>query len=101
MSVLDRATGWLGDWVSRGERETHPDYTELLLHDPRPQGEMSDMVLEAMQRTGREYWSIVGLLVVLALGGFLGAWVFMILTGLGVTGLSRPNYWGTFIASFI
>jgi len=71
------------------------------MYDPRPQGELNRMVLEAMQRTDRQYWIVVGLLAFLALGGFLGTWLYMILTGMGVTGLSRPNYWGVFIASFI
>ena len=101
MSVLDRATGWFGTWVSRGEREAQHDHTESLLHDPRPQEELNDMVMDAMQRTGRGYWFVVGLLVFFVLGSFLGAWLYMIWNGMGVTGLSRPNYWGVFIASFI
>jgi Ni/Fe-hydrogenase subunit HybB-like protein len=97
MSVLDRAEGRAGVLRPRAEEE----HRKSLLLDPRPQEELNTMVLEAMQRTGREYWIVVGVLAVLALGAFLGAWLYMILTGMGVTGLSRPNYWGVFIASFI
>ncbi|MCL7455029.1 MAG: polysulfide reductase NrfD [Anaerolineae bacterium] len=97
MSVLDRAESRPGVARTRAEEE----HRKTLLLDPRPQEELNTMVLEAMQRTGREYWVVVGVLAVLALGGFLGAWLYMILTGVGVTGLSRPNYWGIFIASFI
>jgi Ni/Fe-hydrogenase subunit HybB-like protein len=103
MSVLGRAKSWLGLAAPHAQAEDSStrDYTDSLVHDPRPQEELDSMVLEAMQRTGREYWIVVGVLAVLALGGFVGAWLYMILTGMGVTGLSRPNYWGIFIASFI
>ena len=77
------------------------EYREQLLLDPRPQGEMNDMVLEAMQRTGRVYWIVVGILAVFVLGGFLGAWLYQLWFGMGVTGLNRPNYWGIYLASFI
>jgi molybdopterin-containing oxidoreductase family membrane subunit len=97
MSVLDRAESRAGVLSPRAEEE----HRKSLLLDPRPQEELNDMVLEAMQRTGREYWIVVGVLAVLALGAFLGTWLYMILSGMGVTGLSRPNYWGMFIASFI
>lgn len=97
MSVLDRAESRAGVLSPRAEEE----HRKSLLLDPRPQEELNTMVLEAMQRTGREYWIVVGVLVVLALGAFLGSWLYMILSGMGVTGLSRPNYWGIFIASFI
>ena len=97
MSVLDRAESRAGVARPRAEEE----HRKSLLLDPRPQEELNTMVLEAMQRTGREYWIVVGLLAFLALGAFLGAWLYMILSGMGVTGLSRPNYWGIFIASFI
>jgi molybdopterin-containing oxidoreductase family membrane subunit len=97
MSVLDRAESRPGVARPRAEEK----HRKSLLLDPRPQEELNTMVLEAMQRTGREYWIVVGVLVVLALAAFLGTWLYMIFSGMGVTGLSRPNYWGTFIASFI
>ena len=45
--------------------------------------------------------TLVALLGVLALGGFVGAWLYMIRWGMGVAGLRRPIYWGTYIASFV
>jgi Ni/Fe-hydrogenase subunit HybB-like protein len=62
---------------------------------------MNRMVLDAMQRTGRVYWIVVGILAAFALGGFLGGWLYQIWFGMGVTGLNRPNYWGIYLASFI
>jgi Ni/Fe-hydrogenase subunit HybB-like protein len=101
MSVLGRVRDWAGIGVPREQAHEEKDYRESLLLDPRPQEEMNQMVLDAMQRTGREYWFVVGLLAVLALVGFLGAWLYQIWFGMGVAGLSRPNYWGVYIASFI
>jgi molybdopterin-containing oxidoreductase family membrane subunit len=83
------------------EAHEEADYSDSLMYDPRPPEELNHMVLEAMQRTGREYWIVVAVLATVALVAYLGAWLYMILTGVGVTGLNRPNYWGIFIASFI
>ncbi len=77
------------------------EYSDRLLLDPRPQAEMNRMVLDAMQRTGKVYWIVVGILAAFALGGFLGAWLYQMWFGMGVTGLNRPNYWGVYLASFI
>ena len=101
MSLVGSSKEWTGAGARPAEVQDAGEYSDSLMYDPRPQGVMNRIVLEAMQRTGREYWIVVGILVVLALGAFLGAWLYMILTGVGVTGLSRPNYWGVFIASFI
>ncbi len=101
MSLTDSVKDWAGSSAPSAQTHEEVDYSSSLMYDPRPQGEMNRIVLEAMQRTGREYWIVVGILAFLALGGFLGAWLYMILTGMGVTGLSRPNFWGMFIASFI
>jgi Ni/Fe-hydrogenase subunit HybB-like protein len=72
-----------------------------LLLDPRPQEEMNQMVLEAMQRTGRTFWFVVVILALLAGGGLIGAWLYQIWFGMGVAGINRPNYWGVYIASYI
>jgi Ni/Fe-hydrogenase subunit HybB-like protein len=101
MSVLGRVRDWAGIGTPREQAHAEEDHRQSLLLDPRPQEEMNELVLEAMQHTGREYWFVVGLLAVLALVGFLGAWLFQIWFGMGVAGLSRPNYWGIYIASFI
>jgi molybdopterin-containing oxidoreductase family membrane subunit len=76
-------------------------YSHHLLLDRRPQEEMNRMVIESMHRTGREYWIVVAVLAVLALGGFVGAWVYQIRWGMGVAGINRPNYWGVFITNFV
>jgi molybdopterin-containing oxidoreductase family membrane subunit len=101
MSQLGRAESWTGAETARAKAQAEADHSQSLMYDPRPQGELNRMVLEAMQRTGREYWIVVGLLALVALVAYLGAWLYMILSGMRVTGLSRPNYWGIFIASFI
>ncbi len=101
MSLMGRAKEWAGAGAPPAETLDEDEHSGSLMYDPRPQGELNQMVLEAMQRTGREYWIVVAVLAFIALGAFLGTWLYMILTGMGVTGLNRPNYWGIFIASFI
>ncbi len=101
MSLMGRVKGWAGVGAPPADTHDEADLSDSLMYDPRPQGEMNEMVLEAMQRTGREYWIVVVLLAGIALVAYLGAWLYMILSGMGVTGLNRPNFWGIFIASFI
>jgi Ni/Fe-hydrogenase subunit HybB-like protein len=72
-----------------------------LLLDPRPQKEMNEMVMNSMHRFGREYWIVVGVLGVLAVGGLLGGWLYQIFTGMGVANINRPNFWGVYIANFV
>ncbi len=72
-----------------------------LLLDPRPQEEINQMVLESMQRTGRDYWIIVGVLALIALIGLVGAWGYQLVFGLGVAGVRRPVYWGLYITNFV
>ncbi len=99
MSVLSRARSRAE--AAAAARPHEVDHTESLLHDPRPREEMNQMVLDAMQDTGREYRMVIGILLVLVLVSFITVWLYMIFSGMGVTGLRRPNYWGIFIASFI
>ncbi len=101
MSLTGRVKDWAGVGAPPVEAHEEVDLSDSLMYDPRPPEELNNMVLEAMQRTGREYWIVVAVLATVALVAYLGAWVYMILSGMGVTGLSRPNYWGVFIASFI
>jgi Ni/Fe-hydrogenase subunit HybB-like protein len=101
MSLMGRVKDWAGVGAPPVETHEEADYSDSLMYDPRPPEELNHMVLEAMQRTGREYWIVVAVLATVALVAYLGAWLYMILSGMGVTGLSRPNYWGVFIASFI
>jgi molybdopterin-containing oxidoreductase family membrane subunit len=99
MSALTEAQEVSGMAAPRSGAEE--EYRDQLLLDPRPQGEMNRIVLDAMQRTGKIYWIVVGILAAFALGGFLGGWLYQIWFGMGVTGLNRPNYWGIYLASFI
>lgn len=75
--------------------------TEPLMFDPRPREELNQMVMESMTRTSKTYWAwLAGLglgVVVLLLGG----WGYMIASGMWVTGLHRPIYWGIFIVTFV
>lgn len=99
MSVLSRARRWAEGVAPAEPHEI--DHTESLVHDPRPREEMNQMVLDAMMNTGREFRVVMGILFALVLGAFITVWLYMIVSGMGVTGLRRPNYWGVFIASFI
>jgi Ni/Fe-hydrogenase subunit HybB-like protein len=96
MSVLSKARG-----EGRGASAPREAQNEHLLLDPIPQEEMNDMVLESMHRTGKTYWIVVAVLAVLALGGFVGGWVYQIVWGMGVAGISRPVFWGTYITNFV
>ena len=77
------------------------DPREHLLLDPLPREEMNQMVMEAMTTTPRSYWVVVIILAVLVAVCLVGAWGYMMLTGMGVAGLRRPTYWGMFIANFV
>lgn len=72
-----------------------------LMMDPRPQGEMNQMVMDSMKRTGVEFWIVMAVLAVIALVGFLGTWLYQIHFGLGITGLQRPVFWGIYITGFV
>ena len=80
---------------------TEEDPREHLMLDPRPRAEMNRMVMEAMTTTTRSYWAVVTILAFLVLVCLFGAWLYMILTGMGVAGIRRPTYWGMFIANFV
>jgi Ni/Fe-hydrogenase subunit HybB-like protein len=77
------------------ERKRH------LLLDPKPQGEMNQMVMDSMKRTGLEFWIVMAVLAVLALVGFLGSWLYQIRFGMGVAGIRKPVFWGVYITCFV
>ena len=52
MSLMGRVKGWAGIGAPPAETHDETDLSDSLMYDPRPQGEMNEMVLEAMQRTG-------------------------------------------------
>lgn len=35
------------------------DQSEHLMFDPRPRGEMNDMVMESMKKTSKKFWGVV------------------------------------------
>ncbi|MHB8112449.1 MAG: hypothetical protein ACYDHA_03190, partial [Bellilinea sp.] len=74
--------------------QEHEDPKEQLMFDPRPREELNRMVMEMMTTTTKKFWLwAIGLgagVVVL----LFGAWGYMISTGMWVTGLRRPIYWG-------
>jgi Ni/Fe-hydrogenase subunit HybB-like protein len=48
----------------------------------------------------KRWYMVVGFLALVVLWG-LGCFVYMMRTGMGVTGLNRPVMWGVFIATFV
>jgi Ni/Fe-hydrogenase subunit HybB-like protein len=75
--------------------------TEHLMLDPRPRGEMNQMVMDAMTHTSKRYWIVTGLFGLAAAVLLFGVWGYMIATGLGVTSKNRPVFWYTFISTFV
>ena len=74
------------------ERVRHEEeYREHLLHDPKPQEEMNQMVLKSMLTTDRKYWVVVLILAAIAGVGFIGGWLYQIRWGMGVAGRKRPS----------
>ncbi len=72
-----------------------------LMLDPLPRGEMNSMVVESMHKTTWKYWVVMVLLVLAVVAALVVGWGYMILNGLGVTGLERPQYWGVFITTMV
>src|SRR5512136_1607546 len=81
-----------------GEPEDPRDH---LMLDPRPRGEMNAMVLESMRKTSLKFWGMVIFLILTVVFALVGAWGYMIAEGMGVTGLTRPVYWGIFIVNTV
>ena len=75
--------------------EESEDPAEHLLLDPRPRGEMNDMVMESMHATSWKFWTVTMFLILTVLVCLVTAWGYMIAEGLGVAGVNRPEYWGT------
>jgi Ni/Fe-hydrogenase subunit HybB-like protein len=84
--------------ASASEPESPRDH---LLLDPRPRGEMNAMVMESMHKTSLKFWGVVIFLALTVAFALLGAWGYMISVGMGVTGLTRPIYWGIFIVNTV
>ncbi|MBI4445281.1 MAG: polysulfide reductase NrfD [Acidobacteria bacterium] len=59
-----------------------------------------EILLDPITRTGKGFYWLVAVLALIGFGG-LGAWVYQLMFGLGVTGLNRPVYWGVYITNFV
>ena len=81
--------------------EHEEDPREQLMFDPKPREEMNRMVMEAMEDTNKAWWTAVIVLGILVAVCLFGAWLYMIVKGMGVAGIRRPTYWGIFIANFV
>lgn len=57
-------------------------------------------ILAPIRRVGMGDYLLWGSLLVLMLAG-LGAWIWQYVQGLGITGMSRPVYWGVYITNFV
>ena len=79
----------------------HDDPREHLMHDPRPRGEMNDMVMEAMHTTTWSFWTVTGFLTLIVLTCLVYAWYYLIKEGLGVAGVNRPVFWGIFLVDVV
>ena len=69
--------------------------------DPRPRGEMNSLVMESMQTTSMKFWGVVIFLALTVVFALFGAWGLMIYKGMGLTGLTRPVFWGMFIVDLV
>ena len=79
----------------------HEDPREHLMHDPKPRGEMNDMVIESMHTTTWKYWTATVILAFIVVTCLFYAWYYLIMNGLGVAGVNRPVYWGIFLVEVV
>jgi Ni/Fe-hydrogenase subunit HybB-like protein len=81
-------------------RQAQEVRAEHLNADPRPVGEMMDMVMRSSTRAPWLFW-IIWLLLgggVLTLGI---VWLVQMIGGIGIVGISRPVMWAVYIANFV
>lgn len=76
------------------------EFQDRLLLESASSDEINQAILQPMQKTGRGFWIIVGVLSAIIIWG-LYAWGYQIYWGFGVAGINRPVYWGTYIATFV
>ena len=81
--------------------EEEHDPRELLMFDPKPRGEMNNMVMESMMTTSWKFWVVLVLLIIIVASCFVYAWGYLIANGLGVAGVMRPSYWGVFLVNTV
>ena len=66
--------------------ESKHKFSDNLLLDPKPRGEMNAMVMEAMETTTWRFWVALVILGVIVAVCLVGAWGYLIKEGLGVAG---------------
>jgi molybdopterin-containing oxidoreductase family membrane subunit len=90
-------------WVKKAQEAHHDEHDprQHLMLDPRPRGEMNQMVMESMYTTSWKFWVVFGILSILVAVGFFYAWGYMIAEGLGVAGVNRPSFWGIFLVNTV
>lgn len=91
-----------------GAEKAHADHHEeehdprqYLMFDPKPRGEMNDMVMESMHTTSWKFWVVISILVAVVSYCFVYMWGHLIAKGLGVAGVNRPSYWGMFLVNTV
>ncbi|MHA2031122.1 MAG: NrfD/PsrC family molybdoenzyme membrane anchor subunit, partial [Candidatus Kariarchaeaceae archaeon] len=57
-------------------------------------------LLAPMLTTTRSYWIMVGISLIIIFIGII-AWIYQVVEGLGVTGLTQRIFWGIYISNFI
>jgi Ni/Fe-hydrogenase subunit HybB-like protein len=62
--------------------------------------EVNKGVLATLSPPGKKYWISIGILA-LIFGFGLACWLYQIIYGLGVAGISNPVGWGTYIITFV
>src|SRR3990172_431876 len=90
--------------AAKKAREAHHDQhdpRQFLMLDPKPRGEMNQMVMESMQTTSWKFWVVFAILSILVATCFFYAWGYMTVEGLGVAGVMRPAYWGIFLVNTV
>jgi molybdopterin-containing oxidoreductase family membrane subunit len=65
-----------------------------------PKNQHEQTILAPIRRVSASDYLLWGALLVLMLAG-LGAWIWQYIQGLGITGMSRPVYWGVYITNFV
>lgn len=59
-----------------------------------------EILLQPILHSGKGFYRLVTVLCILGFGG-LGAWIYQLVFGLGVTGLNWPVFWGIYITNFV
>ncbi len=57
--------------------EEHEDPREHLMFDPKPRGEMNNMVMESMRATSWKFWVIAIFLAIVVLVCLFGSWGYL------------------------